>query len=106
MVRPRYRDRPNKPRQNATVSSRGLLRDAQGGDQALAHKAGLKVMEPSVSRAERLGSKIVMARLAEEVGVPSVPHAIGRAGSYQKLLALAPWGGGRTRRPPRRHGSS
>jgi biotin carboxylase len=57
--------------------------------KTLAHKAGLTVMQPSVSRAERLGSKIVMTRLAEEVGVPSVPHAIGRAGSYEKLLALA-----------------
>jgi biotin carboxylase len=57
--------------------------------KALAHKAGLKVMHPSVSRAERLGSKIVMTRLAEEVGVPCVPHVIGRAGSYEKLLALA-----------------
>ena len=46
-------------------------------------------MQPSVSRAERLGSKIVMTRLAEEVGVPTVPHVIGRAGSYEKLLALA-----------------
>ena len=37
----------------------------------------------------RLGSKIVMTRLADEAGVPSVPHAIGRAGSYDELLALA-----------------
>src|SRR5208283_3918538 len=37
----------------------------------------------------RLGSKIVMTRLADEAGVPSVPHAIGRAGSYDELQALA-----------------
>ena len=30
-----------------------------------------------------------MTRLANEAGVPSVPHAIGRAGSYDELLALA-----------------
>ena len=30
-----------------------------------------------------------MTRLADEAGVPSVPHVIGRAGSYDELLALA-----------------
>ncbi len=57
--------------------------------QALAHKAGLEVMLPSAALRHRLGSKIVMTRLAEEAGVPSVPNVIGRAGSYDELLALA-----------------
>jgi biotin carboxylase len=57
--------------------------------QALAHKAGLEVMLPSAALRHRLDSKIVMTRLAQEVGVPSVPNAIGRTGSYDELLALA-----------------
>ena len=57
--------------------------------QALARQAGLEVMHPPVELRDRLGSKIVMTRLADEAGVPSVPHVIGRAGSYDELLALA-----------------
>jgi biotin carboxylase len=57
--------------------------------QALARQAGLNVMHPPAELSRRLGSKIVMTRLADEAGVPSVPHAIGRAGSYDELQALA-----------------
>src|ERR1700758_5095187 len=57
--------------------------------QALARQAGLEVMHPPVELRHRLGSKIVMTRLADEAGVPSVPHVIGRAGSYDELSALA-----------------
>ncbi|HKI40854.1 MAG TPA: biotin carboxylase [Mycobacterium sp.] len=57
--------------------------------QALACQAGLDVMHPPAELRNRLGSKIVMTRLADEAGVPSVPHAIGRAGSYDELQALA-----------------
>jgi biotin carboxylase len=57
--------------------------------QALAHQAGLEVMHPPAELRRRLGSKIVMTRLADEAGVPSVPHVIGRAGSYEDLVALA-----------------
>ena len=57
--------------------------------QALAHQAGLEVMHPSAELRHRLGSKIVMTRLADEAGVPSVPHVMGRVGSYDELLALA-----------------
>ena len=46
--------------------------------QALARQAGLEVMHPPVALGHRLGSKIVMTRLADEAGVPSVPHVIGR----------------------------
>ena len=60
-----------------------------GETQALARQAGLEVMHPSVEMRDRLGSKTVMTRLADEAGVPSVPHAIGRAGSYDELLTLA-----------------
>ncbi|MFZ1176150.1 MAG: biotin carboxylase, partial [Mycobacterium sp.] len=57
--------------------------------QVLARQAGLEVMHPPAELRHRLGSKIVMTRLADEAGVPSVPHAIGRAGSYEELSALA-----------------
>ncbi|BBZ13315.1 carboxylase [Mycobacterium branderi] len=56
---------------------------------ALAREVGLEVMQPSAELRHRLGSKIVMTRLAEKAGVASVPHVIGRAGSYDELLALA-----------------
>jgi biotin carboxylase len=57
--------------------------------QSLARQAGLEVMHPPTELRQRLGSKIIMTRLANEAGVPSVPHAIGRAGSYDELHALA-----------------
>jgi biotin carboxylase len=57
--------------------------------QALACQAGLNVMHPPAELRHRLGSKVVMTRLADEAGVPSVPHAIGRVGSYDDLAALA-----------------
>jgi biotin carboxylase len=57
--------------------------------EALAHKAGLEVMHPSAALRRRLDSKLVTTRLGEEAGVPSVPNVIGRAGSYDELMALA-----------------
>ncbi|MGA8327690.1 MAG: hypothetical protein WB777_00125, partial [Mycobacterium sp.] len=57
--------------------------------EALAHEAGLEVMHPPVELRHRLDSKLVMTRLADEAGVPSVPHVMGRAGSYDELSALA-----------------
>lgn len=56
---------------------------------ALASQAGLEVMHPPTELLRRLDSKTVMTRLADEAGVPSVPNIIGRAGSYDELLALA-----------------
>ena len=57
--------------------------------QALAHEAGLEVMHPPVELRHRLDSKLVITRLADEAGVPNVPHVIGRTGSYDELSALA-----------------
>jgi biotin carboxylase len=57
--------------------------------QALARQAGLEVMHPPAELRHRLGSKIVMTRLADEAGVTTVPHVIGRVGSYDELAALA-----------------
>ncbi|MDT5008504.1 MAG: hypothetical protein QOH57_121, partial [Mycobacterium sp.] len=57
--------------------------------QALARQAGLEVMHPPAELRHRLGSKVVMTRLADEAGVPSVPHVIGRVSSYDELSELA-----------------
>jgi len=57
--------------------------------QALAHEAGLEVMHPTAELRHRLGSKVVMTRLADEAGVSSVPHVIAPIGSYDDLSALA-----------------
>ncbi|MCA4727293.1 biotin carboxylase [Mycolicibacterium fortuitum] len=57
--------------------------------QALAHEAGLDVIHPPVELRNRLDSKLVMTQLADEAGVPSVPHVTGRVGSYDELCALA-----------------
>ncbi|WNG85330.1 biotin carboxylase [Mycobacterium sp. ITM-2016-00317] len=57
--------------------------------QALAHEAGIEVMHPPVELRHRLDSKLVMTELADEAGVPSVPHVMGRAGSYDELVTLA-----------------
>lgn len=54
-----------------------------------AKRAGLQVMHPSAELRHRLGSKIIMTRLADEAGVASVPHVIGRAGTYAELQELA-----------------
>ncbi|MGA2929539.1 MAG: biotin carboxylase [Solirubrobacteraceae bacterium] len=61
--------------------------------EALAHKASLEVMHPSAALRHRLDSKLVTTRLGEASGVPSVPNVIGRAGSFDELLALARGGG-------------
>ncbi|BBX45031.1 biotin carboxylase [Mycobacterium cookii] len=76
------------------IARRGLGGNAcfvmlDGDTEALARQAGLNVMHPPAELRHRLGSKIVMTRLANEAGVPSVPNAIGRVGSYDELTALA-----------------
>ena len=57
--------------------------------EALAHQAGLEVMHPSAALRHHVGSKIVITRLSDRLGLASVPHTIGRAASYDELLALA-----------------
>jgi hypothetical protein len=57
--------------------------------ERIAAEAGLEVALPSAELRHRLDSKIITTRLGEEAGVPSVPNAIGRAASYEELLALA-----------------
>jgi biotin carboxylase len=51
--------------------------------------AGLEIAHPSAELRHRLDSKIVTTRLGNEAGVPSAPNTLGRASSYQELIALA-----------------
>ena len=50
--------------------------------------AGLEIALPPDELRQRLDSKIVTTRLADEAGVPSVPNVIGRATSWEELRAL------------------
>jgi len=57
--------------------------------EVLAADAGLRVAHPAAALRHRLDSKIVTTRLGDEAGVPSVPNVLGRAATYDDLLALA-----------------
>jgi biotin carboxylase len=57
--------------------------------EALAAELGLEIVHPAAALRERLDSKIVTTQLGNEAGVPSVPNVLGRASSYDELLALA-----------------
>jgi biotin carboxylase len=57
--------------------------------EELAAGAGLEVAFPPAALRHRLDSKIETTRLGNEAGVPSVPNVLGRASSWNELLALA-----------------
>ena len=58
--------------------------------EALAAELGLQVVHPAADAARTpLDSKIVTTQLGNEACVPSVPNVLGRAASYDELLALA-----------------
>jgi biotin carboxylase len=57
--------------------------------EALAAELGLEIVHPAAALRERLDSKIVTTQLGNDAGVPSVPNVLGRAASYEELLALA-----------------
>jgi biotin carboxylase len=57
--------------------------------EALVKNLGFELALPSNELRTRIDSKIVTTRLGNEVGVSSVPNALGRAASYTELLALA-----------------
>jgi biotin carboxylase len=57
--------------------------------EALAAELGLRVAHPPAALRHRLDSKIVTTELGNAAGVPSVPNVLGRAASYDTLLALA-----------------
>jgi biotin carboxylase len=57
--------------------------------EAAAEEAGLEIAHPSAELRHRLDSKIVTTQLGNEAGVPSAPNTLGRASSYEELMALA-----------------
>jgi biotin carboxylase len=57
--------------------------------EACAADAGLEVALPSAELRHRLDSKIVTTQLGDEAGVPSAPNVLGRATSFEELIALA-----------------
>jgi biotin carboxylase len=61
--------------------------------EQLADELGLDVAFPPAALRSRLDSKIVTTQLANEAGVPSVPNVLGRADTYDELIALAAAGG-------------
>jgi biotin carboxylase len=54
-----------------------------------AAEAGLQVALPPADLRHRLDSKIVTTKIGDEAGVPSVPNVLGRATSYDEVMALA-----------------
>src|SRR5262245_53675969 len=57
--------------------------------EAAAAEAGLEVALPSAELRHRLDSKIVTTQIGDDAGVPSVPNVLGRASSYDEVMALA-----------------
>ena len=57
--------------------------------ERLAAEVGLEIVHPPAALRKRLDSKIVTTQIGNDAGVPSVPNVLGRAGSYEQLLALA-----------------
>jgi biotin carboxylase len=57
--------------------------------ERLAAAAGLEIALPPAELRHRLDSKIVTTQLGNEAGVPSAPNTLGRATSYEELVALA-----------------
>ena len=57
--------------------------------ERLCREDGLEILHPPAALRKRLDSKIVTTQLGNEAGVPSVPNVLGRAASYEELLALS-----------------
>jgi hypothetical protein len=53
-----------------------------------AAQCGLEIAHPSAELRHRLDSKIVTTQLGNEAGVPSAPNTLGRATTYEELMAL------------------
>src|SRR3954451_16971920 len=50
---------------------------------------GLEIIHPPAALRKRLDSKIVTTQVGNDAGVPSVPNVLGRASTYDELIALA-----------------
>ena len=56
--------------------------------EEIAKELGMEIALPSNELRQRLDSKIETTRLANEAGVASAPNTMGRADSYEALMAL------------------
>src|SRR6478672_8191848 len=57
--------------------------------ERLAAEVGLEIIHPPAALRKRLDSKIVTTQVGNDAGVPSVPNVLGRASTYDELIALA-----------------
>ena len=57
--------------------------------ESLAQELGLKIALPRVKLRKRIDSKIVTTKLANEAGIKSAPNTMGKARSYEALMAHA-----------------
>lgn len=57
--------------------------------EQICQELGYELILPSDSMRRHLDSKIVMTKLGDEAGAPSVPNILGRAKSYEELSNLA-----------------
>lgn len=57
--------------------------------ERICQKLGLKICFPPSKLRRRLDDKIVTTRIGDEAGVPSVPNALARVGSYDALMEVA-----------------
>lgn len=57
--------------------------------QKLARELGLKIALPSHKLRNKLDSKIVTTKLGNEAGVASVPNALAKGSTYEKLMEIA-----------------
>jgi carbamoylphosphate synthase large subunit len=74
-----------------SLGGRGKMLTVMFDEQTeqLAKEAGLEIALPPAELRMRLDSKIVTTQLADEAGVPTVPNALGWAGSYAELQQLS-----------------
>ncbi len=57
--------------------------------EELAKELGAEIAHPSAALRSRLDSKIETTRLANDAGIASAPNVLGRADSFESLMAQA-----------------
>jgi hypothetical protein len=77
------------PAQSSGTRGKGVFVFFDEESERRAGEIGLEVALPPADLRHRLDSKIITTQLGDEAGVPSVPNVLGRAESYDALLALA-----------------
>ncbi|MBK0398230.1 biotin carboxylase [Limibaculum sp. M0105] len=84
VAHPQFRDRvKSRPRGKAIF----VMFDEE--TEALCEQVGLDIALAPAALRTRLDSKIETTRLGNEANVPSAPNVLGRAESYEALIALA-----------------